>query len=86
VGSSLFASNKYYKLQGNSDLFMNTVSWLAEDENLIAIRPKSPKSQPVVLTAGESLAALLIPVIFMPLAWVIAGVAVFLYRRRTVAA
>lgn len=86
VGSSLFAANKFYKLQGNGDLFMNTVSWLAEDENLIAIRPKSLKSQPVVLTTGESLVALLIPVILVPLAWVIAGIAVFLYRRRTVAA
>ncbi|MGB6065034.1 MAG: Gldg family protein [Desulfomonilaceae bacterium] len=84
-GSALFASNKFFKLQGNGDLFMNTVSWLAEDENLIAIRPKSSKSQPIVLTGNESLTMLLVPVVFIPLAWIIAGVAVFLYRRRTVA-
>lgn len=82
-GSSQFASNKFFKLQGNGDLFMNTVSWLAEDENLISIRPKSIKAQTVVLTADESMLALIIPVILTPLAVVIAGVVVFFYRRRT---
>ncbi len=81
-GSSQFASNKFYRLQGNGDLFMNTISWLAEDENLISIRPKSLKAQPVVLTAYDSLLAFVIPVILTPLAVVIVGIVVFVYRRR----
>ncbi len=81
-GSSQFASNKFYKLQGNGDLFMNTISWLAEDENLISIRPKSVKAQPVVLTAQDSLIALVVPVILTPLTVVLAGIVVFVYRRR----
>ncbi|MEJ2716618.1 MAG: GldG family protein [Deltaproteobacteria bacterium] len=84
-GSSEFASNKFFKLQGNGDLFMNTVSWLAEEENLIAIRPKSTKSQPVILTAQESWAIFLLPVVFIPSAWFIVGVVVYVYRRRTAA-
>jgi len=84
-GSSHVASNKFFKLQGNGDLFMNTVSWLAEDENLIAIRPKSPRSQPLVLQSRDSLMILLIPVVVIPLAWIIAGIVVFLYRKRTAA-
>ena len=75
-----------FKLQGNGDLFMNSVSWLAEDENLIAIRPKSSKSQPIVLTGNESLVILAVPVVLVPLSWIILGVVVYLYRRRTVAA
>ena len=86
AGSSLFAANKSYKLQGNGDLFMNSVSWLAEDENLIAIRPKSSKSQPIVLTGNESLVILVVPVVLLPLSWIIVGVVVYLYRRRTVTA
>ncbi len=86
TGSSLLAANKFFKLQGNPDLFMNSVSWLAEDENLIAIRPKSSRSQPIVLTGNESLVILLVPVVLIPLSWIVAGVVVFLYRRRTVAA
>ena len=65
---------------------MNSVSWLAEDENLIAIRPKSSKSQPIVLTGNESLVILAVPVVLVPLSWIILGVVVYLYRRRTVAA
>ncbi len=65
---------------------MNTVSWLAEDENLIAIRPKSARSQPLVLQARDSLLILIIPVVLMPLAWIVAGIVVFVYRRRTVSA
>jgi len=85
-GSSLITANKFFKLQGNGDLIMNSVSWLAEDENLIAIRPKSSKSQPIVLTANESLAFLAIPVVLIPLAWIILGAAVYFYRRRSVSA
>jgi len=83
-GSSLIAANKFFKLQGNGDLIMNSISWLAEDENLIAIRPKSSKSQPVVLTASESLAFLVIPVFLIPLAWIMLGATVHVYRRRSV--
>ncbi len=81
-GSALLASNKFYKLQGNPDLFMNTVSWLAEDENLISIRPKSVRSQPLVLKNNESLMVFLAPVILFPLAWIIAGIVVYARRRK----
>jgi len=82
-GSSQFASNKFFKLQGNGDLFMNSISWLAEDENLIAIRPKSTRSHPLVLTDRDSLLVLAVPVVIIPLAWIIVGLFVFFYRKRT---
>jgi ABC-type uncharacterized transport system involved in gliding motility auxiliary subunit len=85
-GSSLVAANKFFKLQGNPDLFMNSVSWLAEDENLIAIRPKSTKASPIVLTGSESWAVLVIPLVIVPFIWIGIGVLVYLYRRRTVPA
>jgi ABC-type uncharacterized transport system involved in gliding motility auxiliary subunit len=85
-GSSLVAANKFFKLQGNPDLFMNSVSWLAEDENLIAIRPKSTKANPIVLTSSESWAVFAIPLLFVPLVWIVIGVMVFIYRKRAVPA
>lgn len=85
-GSSRFAENKFFKLSGNQDLFLNTISWLAEEENLIAIRPKSERARPLVLQANEIVVLLLIPVVMMPLAWIIAGVVVYAYRRRSMAA
>ncbi len=84
-GSSRLASNKFFRLQGNPDLFMNSVSWLTEDENLIAIRPKAARAQPLILTPNQYLLVLLVPVVLIPLAWIIAGLVVYLYRRRTVA-
>ena len=42
IGDSDFIANAYLGVEGNRDLFMNTVNWLAQQENLIAIRPKEP--------------------------------------------
>jgi ABC-type uncharacterized transport system involved in gliding motility auxiliary subunit len=87
TGSSLFASNKIIQaLQANKELFLNTVSWLAEDENLIAIRPKTGKAQPIILSGIEPALILFIPVVLVPLAWIIAGIIVFIVRRRTTTA
>ncbi len=45
VGDSEFANNLYYSAQGNGNLFMNIISWLAEEEDLIAIRAKEPEDR-----------------------------------------
>lgn len=39
-GDSDFASNATGAISGNRDLFMNSVGWLSQQENLISIRPK----------------------------------------------
>ncbi len=84
TGSSLFASNKFMQaLQSNRELFLNIVSWLAKDENLIAIRPKSTRAQPLILTGNEPTVIFIIPVVLIPLCWLILGGAIYLYRRRT---
>ena len=42
-GDSDFAANSApAALPGNRDLFMNTLGWLSQQENLISIRPKEP--------------------------------------------
>ncbi len=84
-GSAQFASNKFIGLSGNPDLFMNTVSWLAEEENLIAIRPKSTKAEPVLLTRAQSHLMFILPVVVVPLIWFLIGVVVYFYRRMTAA-
>src|SRR5262249_11300305 len=54
-GDSEFANNNLFPVQGNGNLFLNTVSWLAEEEDLIAIRPrKGGGSGPVMLTAAQA--------------------------------
>lgn len=81
IGDSDFASNKYVESVGNSDLFLNAVSWLAEDQDLVAVRPKDPTQRQVTLTARDSRLLLWGSVIFLPLAVLAFGISVW-YRRR----
>jgi len=41
IGDSDFASNQYLNFVGNADLFLNIVSYLLKDEDLLSIRPKT---------------------------------------------
>ena len=40
---------------GNVDLFMNTVGWLSQQENLISVRPKEAADRRITLTAAQQL-------------------------------
>ena len=53
IGDSDFAANGGLGIQGNRDLFMNTLGWLSQQENLISIRPKEPDDRRITLTATQ---------------------------------
>ena len=53
VGDSDFASNRLLFFQANPDLFLNTVNWLAQQESLIAIRPKEASDRRLTMTANH---------------------------------
>ena len=82
VGTADFASNQFLGAQGNRDFFLNVVSWLAEEEDLISIRAKDPKQNPVMLTSGQSRLVLGLPLLALPGAVLICGIAVIMQRRR----
>jgi ABC-type uncharacterized transport system involved in gliding motility auxiliary subunit len=82
VGTADFASNQFLGAQGNRDFFLNVVSWLAEEEDLISIRAKDPKQNPVVLTSGQSNLVLGLPLLVLPGAVLLCGIAVIMQRRR----
>jgi ABC-type uncharacterized transport system involved in gliding motility auxiliary subunit len=54
VGDSDFATDSAIGISGNGDLFLNAANWLAQQENLIAIRPKSPEDRRITLSADQS--------------------------------
>jgi ABC-type uncharacterized transport system involved in gliding motility auxiliary subunit len=81
LGTSSLASNQFLNLQGNRDFFLNTVSWLAEEEDLISIRPKDVRQSPVFLSAQQGQAVFLLPVVVLP-ALVLVGGIVAMVRRR----
>src|SRR5215203_132753 len=51
IGDSDFAANGTIGVQGNQDLFMNTIGWLSQQENLISIRPRDPEDRRLSLSA-----------------------------------
>ena len=80
-GDSEFANNQFFTQQGNGDLFLNAVSWLVEEEELISIRPKGPRFSPISLTARDGKVIFWLSVVMMPLIVAAAGVVVW-WRRR----
>jgi ABC-type uncharacterized transport system involved in gliding motility auxiliary subunit len=80
-GDSDFASNGWLGIQGNRDLFLNTVNWLAQQENLISIRPRDPENRGITLTAGQQELIFYVTVLFIPGVILLAGVFTW-WRRR----
>jgi ABC-type uncharacterized transport system involved in gliding motility auxiliary subunit len=81
IGDSDFASNQAIDSASNGDLFFNSVDWLAQDESLISIRPKSPTNRRIVLTEGQSIALEWFEIFLLPGFVIIIGIAVW-WRRR----
>ena len=53
TGSSRFARNGFLGRGGNADLFLNMLSWLSSDEDLISIRPKDPANTPMDISQSQ---------------------------------
>jgi ABC-type uncharacterized transport system involved in gliding motility auxiliary subunit len=66
IGDSDFAANFGLGIQGNRDFFMNTVNWLAQQENLIAIRPREPEDRRLTLTAAQQQNIMLLSIFVIP--------------------
>lgn len=66
IGDSEFASNSVIGVQGNRDFFMNTINWLAQQENLIAIRPKEPEDRRLTLTADAQSRLMMLSLLIIP--------------------
>jgi ABC-type uncharacterized transport system involved in gliding motility auxiliary subunit len=80
-GDSDFASNALLGFQGNQDFFLNTVAWLAQDPDLISIRPKEPEDQRMFLTRQQQQNVLIVALLLIPGAFVVMGIATWWKRR-----
>lgn len=65
-GDVEFVSNHFFRQQGNKNIFLNSVSWLAEQEDLISIRPKRTQFSPVLLGAADKRNIFLFTVLILP--------------------
>ena len=81
-GDGDFASNAYFKQQGNGNLFMNAVNYLAEEEDLISVRPKQIDDRRLTLTQADVSGLFYLVVIAIPLIVIVLGVVIFFKRNR----
>jgi ABC-type uncharacterized transport system involved in gliding motility auxiliary subunit len=65
-GDSDFASNGLLGAGRNADLFMNAINWLAQQEDLIAIRPRDPENRGVTMTSELSRRIFLVSILVIP--------------------
>jgi ABC-type uncharacterized transport system involved in gliding motility auxiliary subunit len=81
-GDCDFASNTYFNLQGNGDFFLNTISFLGQQKDLVTIQ--QPKSGTVPLTLSRSQERILfwVGLLLMPLVVIALGIAAFQTRRK----
>jgi ABC-type uncharacterized transport system involved in gliding motility auxiliary subunit len=81
MGDSDFAANDAIGFEGNADLFVNTLNWLAEQENLIAIRPKAPDDRRVTMTEDRISMVAWLALVLVPGAVFVGGFLTW-WRRR----
>jgi ABC-type uncharacterized transport system involved in gliding motility auxiliary subunit len=81
VGDSDFASNSVAGMGGNRDMFLNMVNWLAQQENLISVRPRNPADRRITVTGGQDRMIFWFSMIILPGLIFLAGVQAW-WRRR----
>ena len=79
-GDSDFASNSALGIQGNRDLFLNTVGWISQQENLISIRPKEADDRRITMTSAQQTRVNILSVLIIPAC--IFGAGVYTWWRR----
>jgi len=81
-GSSLFAANQYSRFGVNLDFFVNSVSWVLEDESMISIRAKEEGPGKLEMSARTGSIIFWFAVILIPCAIAVSGVVIWVIRRR----
>jgi len=80
-GDADFATNGLLGFQGNQDFYLNTVAWLAEDADLISIRPREPEDQRLFVTQQQQQNVLWLSLVVVPGLFIAWGVTSW-WRRR----
>ena len=82
AGDSQWPANKYLGVQGNRDLAINTIHWLAEEQARIAIRPRSRGQSQLFLTGSQMGQLKFLAQDILPVLVVAFGLGIVLVRRK----
>jgi ABC-type uncharacterized transport system involved in gliding motility auxiliary subunit len=81
IGDADFATNSFFHILGNGTLFLNTVNYLAAQENLIGLEPRTYDLPRVDLTNRQMKGTFFLSIILIPALMAVVGIAVW-WRRR----
>jgi ABC-type uncharacterized transport system involved in gliding motility auxiliary subunit len=81
AGDSDFATNSFFHIMGNGTLFVNTVNYLAAQENLIGIQPRTADLPRINLTNRQMKGTFFLSVLLVPSVLALVGTAVW-WRQR----
>src|SRR5439155_25107204 len=82
IGSpELISNNSLQQVPGNQTLFLNSVNWVAQQDSLIDIRAPDTTPRTMVLTGPQMNLVAYSSFLFLPLAVLAAGAAVWWTRR-----
>jgi ABC-type uncharacterized transport system involved in gliding motility auxiliary subunit len=83
VGDADFAANASIAISqlANRDLVLSSIAWLAEQEDLVAVRPKNPDERRLDVNAAKRNVIRITSTVLFPMAIVVAGVLVWIRRR-----
>lgn len=81
TGSALFAQNKWIADYANRDFLLNSVSWLTNSKNTIAIHPKVREGSPFMMDSKSLASIFFISVVGLPGFGILLGLGNWLRRR-----
>lgn len=79
-GNSGFVLNAYLKFGTNYALFLNSLSWLVDEDRLISFNLPIVQSEPVFISAPQMGIVFYFSVLFSPL--ILFGTGIYMYRRK----
>ena len=81
AGDSDFLTDQYLQLGANRDFALNTIAWLAEQEDRITLRPRRREGSLVMLTEAQARTLELLAVDVLPVGLLAIGLGVWMVRR-----
>ncbi|NJO38300.1 MAG: hypothetical protein HC871_12725 [Rhizobiales bacterium] len=81
IGDVDFATNSFFHFLGNGNLFLNAINYLAAQENLIGLEPRTYDLPRLSVTNRQIKATFVLAVMFLPALLAMIGVAVW-WRQR----
>lgn len=80
-GTSQWANNRWSQIGGNEDLFLNSVSYLAEATDRITIRPRARDASHLTMTPQQTTWVQFFSIDLLPVTLIAFGIAVWRVRR-----